>query len=306
MSVRNVRLLAEYVGLSLIWGLSFLFMLRVVAVFGLVGAVCFRALIAASLLLGVAALTGRKLNFAVPWYRFAIVGAMTVACQLLGLCYALPLIGTAMAAILVAAIPLFAMMIGHWWGLESMTVARVVGLVLGTVGIVLLVGFPSHPITREFLLGCASAVFGAFCSAIGSNYASARLRTVAPLETTLGAFLSGGVLTLPLLLVSPVRSDPGVMDWINLLVLGVLMSALAYVMYFRLVASIGATRAVSVEFIVTLVAVIVGTAILHEHLTVVQCIGALTVLTGCALVLGILPGGRSQAHGSVPVRTRSD
>jgi len=284
--------LAEYLALSLIWGLSFLFMLRVVAVFGLVGAVCFRALIAAGILLLISLSTGRSLRFVVPWHRFLIVGATTVVLQLLGLCYALPLIGTAMAAILVAAIPLFAMLIGHWWGLEQITMARVVGLMLGVLGIGLLVGFPSQAITGRFLLGCASAIGGALCSAIGSNYASARLNAVAPFETTLGAFFIGGILSLPLLAVSPVRVVPTWEDWCNLLVLGALMSALAYVMYFRLVASVGATRAVSVEFIVTLVAVIIGTALLHETLTAIQCVGAVTILTGCALVLGLLPWQR--------------
>ena len=61
--------------------------------------------------------------------------------------------GTAMAAIFVASIPLFSMVIAQVWGLERITQARVVGLVLGTIGILMLVGYPAVPVTGAFLLG---------------------------------------------------------------------------------------------------------------------------------------------------------
>ncbi len=88
-------------------GLSFLVVLRVVEAFGWVGAVAFRSFIAAGTLFAIAKLSGRKLDFHAGWKPFAVVGATTVAGQLIGLSYGTPLIGTAMAAICVASIPLF-------------------------------------------------------------------------------------------------------------------------------------------------------------------------------------------------------
>lgn len=283
---------ASYVFLSLVWGLSFLVVLKVVKGFGWVGAVSFRALVAGTTLLIVAAVKRRKIDVRAQWRSFAVVGATTVAGQLIGLSFATPRIGTSVAAILVATIPLFSMIIGHIWGLEQITPLRLVGLLLGAAGIGLLVGFPVVPVTRSFVLGCASSLFGSFCAALGSNYTSRHLRDVGALEMTASAFVFGGLLTLPLLAVVPVAAAPTVSDYAYLVVLGSIMSGLAYVSYFKLVSSIGATRAISVEFVVTVVAVCVGALMLGESLSPLQLTGAITVVVGCALVLEIVPDFR--------------
>jgi len=64
------------------------------------------------------------------------------------------------------------------------------------------------------------------------------------------------------------------------------------VIYFRLVGVIGATRTISVEFVVTVIAVLVGALLLGERLTGVQLLGAGVIVQGCALVLGLLPAWR--------------
>ncbi|KQS65304.1 hypothetical protein ASG39_08630 [Rhizobium sp. Leaf371] len=294
------RDVVAYLFLAFAWGLSFLVLLHVVDAFGWVGAVTLRSFVAGGTLLAFAALGRRVLRFGPRRMPFVIVGATTVAGQLIGLSYATPRIGTAMAAILVAAIPLFSMVIAHLWKLERIRAQGLVGLVTGTIGIVLLVGFPAVPITPDFLLGCAASLFSAFCAAFGSNYASHRLRGIGSLEVTIGAFLSGGLMTLPLLLVVPVPGLPSWTDLGALLVLGCVMSALTYVTYFRLVASIGATRTISVEFAVTIVAVLVGALVLDEPITPVQIAGAAVIIAGCALVLGLLPFGRKPKLKPVP------
>jgi drug/metabolite transporter (DMT)-like permease len=283
------RDIAAYLFLALAWGLSFLLLLKVVAAFGWVGAVTFRCFIAAAILLVLARTTGRTLSFPASWKPLAVVGATTVAGQLIGLSYATPLIGTAMAAIFVASIPLFSMVIAQVWGLERITPVRVAGLLLGTLGIVMLVGFPAVPVTFAFVLGCLAMVFSTFCAAFGSNYASRFLKDTGAWEVTIGAFLAGGVIALPMIFVVPVPVSPQPIDYLYLVALAGLMSSLTYVLYFGLVASIGATRAISVEFAVTVVAVLVGALILDEPLTLMQVAGGAVIIAGCALVLGLLP-----------------
>lgn len=75
---------AAYAYLSLAWGLSFLLLLHVVDAFGWIGAVTFRSLIAGLLLLVIARLMGRRLNFSAGTVPFTIVGATTVAGSWLG------------------------------------------------------------------------------------------------------------------------------------------------------------------------------------------------------------------------------
>lgn len=282
------RQLLDYVTMAVIWGFSFLLVLRVVEAFGWVAAVSLRALIASAILLVAALATGRRLAFG-SWRPLAVVGATTVAGQLLGLSFATPRIGTAMAAIFVGTIPLFSMVIGRLWGGERMTRTALVGLVLGFGGIVLLVGFPAVPVTATFVLGCASSIFGAVCAAFGSNYAHRRLRAVGSWEQTIGAFAAGGLMTLPLILLVPIARVPTAVDALTLILLAGTCSSLAYVLYFRLVSEVGATLAISVEFVVTVLAVFIGAALLREPLTIAQLAGGGVIILGCSLVLGLLP-----------------
>ncbi len=294
----RLRDVVVYMFLAVVWGLSFLVLMKAVEAFGWIGAVTLRALLASATLVGVARLIGRRLDFSLGWRPLFVVGATTVAGQLIGLSYAAPLIGTAMSAILVATIPLFSMVLGALWGLEKITPARLAGLMLGLVGIALLVGFPAVPVTPAFLAGCLAALFGSFSAAFGSNYASRWLGRAGSWEVTIGAFFFGGLMTLPLLFAVPVPGVPHAVDLLYLLILACIMSALTYVLYFGLVASLGATRAISVEFAVTTVAVAIGALALGEPLSLVQVAGAVVIVAGCAIVLGLFP-----VHGRMKSRT---
>lgn len=284
--------LAAYMFLAVAWGLSFMLVLRVVGSFGWVGAVSLRCLIASGTLYLAAKASGRTLDFSAGWRTFSIVGATTVAGQLIGLSYATPLIGTAMAAIFVASIPLFSMLIGQFWGLEKISAQSLLGIGFGIVGIVILVGFPAVPVTQAFVLGSFVCMIGCLCAAFGSNYASRFLKGTGSWEITIGSFFAGGILTLPLLAVVPIPTMPSLVDIGYLFALAIIMSALTYITYFRLVATIGATRTISVEFVVTVIAVFIGAVVLDEPLSAAQFIGAAIIIIGCALVLGVLPGRR--------------
>lgn len=284
------RDLAVYAILAIVWGFSFMLVVRVVPAFGWAGSVSFRALTAGGALLVIALLMRRKLDFSCGWGPLFLSGFLTVAMQLGGIAYAAPRIGTAMTAIIVAAIPLFSMVVGRLAGLEHLTQRSMAGLFLGFAGIVMLVGFPHHAITAEFLFACAISIIGSLSAACGSLYVSTRLRRVDPWVVTIGSFLAGGLITLPLLAVVPVPVVPDAADYLWLLVLGLVTSALMYVLFFGLLASIGPTKAISVEFAVTVVAVIAGTLLLGERLSPVQIAGAVVIVTGCLLVLGLWPG----------------
>jgi drug/metabolite transporter (DMT)-like permease len=287
------RDLAGYVFLALVWGLSFLVLVRVVDAFGWVGAVTFRCILAAIFLFLLARALGRRLDFGFPLRHGLMVGATTVAGQLVGLSYATPIIGTAMAAILVATIPLFSMLIGRLWGLETLDGRKLAGLFLGFAGVILLVGFPAVPFTPLFAIGCLASIASALCAAFGSVYASRNLKAAGSWEVTMLAFLAGGIMALPLIALVPVPGPLVPMDFLYLLILGGGMSGLTYVVYFGLVASIGATRTISVEFAVTVVAVLIAALWLDEKLSWPQIGGGGIIIAGCMLVLGLWPGRRT-------------
>lgn len=232
------------------------------------------------------------------------MGATTVAGNLIGLNVATPRIGTAMAAIFIATIPLFSMLIGLLWRIEHVDRFGRIGVALGFLGVVLLVGFPAVPVTSAFVVGCVVSLAGAVSAAFGSNYARKHLQQVGSWEQTIGAFLVGGLLVAPLLVVVPVPAAPTALDVGYLVALAAFCSALAYVLYFRLVAEVGATVAVSVEFLVTVIAVVVGATFLGERLSLVQVLGGAVIIVGCSLVLGLLPCAATARSGRSPARSR--
>lgn len=278
---------SEFSILALIWGGSFLLVLRVVAAFDWVGAVSIRALIASLSLYLIAKISRRKLDFSVGVLPFLISGVTTVAVQLIGLSFAIPRIGTAMTAILVGAIPLYSAIIGRSLRIEKLTRKGYFGLALGFLGIILLVGFPKGSASKEYLLGIIVAIIGCISAAFGSNYSKLKMSSVGAWEQVIGAFFFGGMITLPLLLLVPLHRTPSMGDWLNIVGLAVACSSLCYLIYFKLVAEIGATRAISVEFLVTVVAVLIGALYLHENISLVQVIGGAFVITGCTLILSI-------------------
>jgi drug/metabolite transporter (DMT)-like permease len=279
------RQLVDYVAIALMWGVSFILLLNVVRAFGLAGAVTFRALTASAILLALALASGRTLSFRRSWRRLAVLGATTVAGQLLALSFATPRIGTSMAAIFVGAIPLFSMLIGHAWGTERLTPTGRGGLVLGFGGMVLLVGFPTAHVTGEFVLGCLGSLTAAVCAAFGSNYARRYLWDVGSWEQTIGAFFFGGLMTLPLLLFVPVLVSPRLEDIGYLVLLAGMCSGVAYVLFFGLVAAVGPTASISVSFVVIVIAAVVGALVLQERLSGAQILGGCVIVTGCSLVL---------------------
>ena len=274
--------------LSLLWGVSFLLLLRVVDAFDWAAAISVRSFIASGSVVLLALMIGKKLDFSIGVKHFAILGFTSVSMQLIGLSLAVPRIGTALTAILVGAIPLFSSVIGRLMKIEQIDRKGFYGLILGFIGIVFLVGFPSGQFSDQFFLGFSVCVIGCISAAFGSNYSKLKMSAAGNWEQVIGAFFFGGLFTAPILFFVPIKSGVLAMDWLYMVLLAVFCSAFCYVIYFSLVAKIGATRSISVEFLVTVVAVLVGAFYLNEAISLIQLFGALLVIIGSVLILDLL------------------
>lgn len=284
------RHLGTYLAVSVIWGCTWFFILHVVRAFG-GGGVALRAVIGAAVLLIAARASGKRLQFG-PLGPVVVLGATSVAAQFMGFNLATPMVGTSVTAIFAATIPMFAMVIGHAWHLERITPTGFLGLALGLLGVVFIVGFPSVAIDATFIVGCLLCVIGGVGAAYGSNYARRSLQGIGYWEQTIGSFLTGGVMMLPLFVIDPPNAMPQPIDYFYLAVLAVISTGIGYVLYFKLVAEIGASSASSVEFLVTGIAVAIGAGFLGETLTHFQFVGLGLVMLGCVLVLDLVPRRR--------------
>jgi len=277
-----------YVGLTLLWGISFVLVRAVVSGFGWAVAVSLSCLLIGATVAVLAVLKGGTLHFRFRWKRLLLLGG-GVAVQLIGLAIAVDHLGTALAAAAVGTVPLFSAVIGQMWGLERITGAAAAGLVTGFIGIVVVLLFPAGGISWDFIVGMFAGLLSAIAGAMSSRYAAARLSSNGTAELVSASFLVAGVLTAPLALLFPGPGDAGLLNWISLLLLGVVLGGVGYSMELGLRESSGAPFASSARSGATIVAVFLGFVFLRESLSVGQVVGVLLLIGGCGLVLGLLP-----------------
>lgn len=284
-----------YAWVAIMWGASFAFLVPVVNSLNWAATVTFRAFLASAIVYAIAKATKRELVFGKNWTNLAVLGLTSVAMNLSGLNFALDRIGTQLAAILVTTIPLFGVLFESIWLRALPTKTKLFGLIIGFVGVVILIGLSPQAMDKEFLLGFTGSIIGATGFAIGGVYSKARASHIGSWEQTIGTFLFGGLWTLPLLLFVPIFKTPTFGDILCLIAVAATGSSLAYILYFKLVAEVGASTALSTEFLVPVVAVILGYFLFSEKLTSNQIVGSIIIMIGCALVMELNPFNKSKS-----------
>jgi drug/metabolite transporter (DMT)-like permease len=289
MSRRQLTLL---VALSAIWGASFMFIkvgVRELDPIALVAArVSLGALsLAPVVLLTLGAAGLRELRSAAR--PLVVVGLANSAIPFWSLSWAETRIDSGLAAVIQASAPLFTALLALRFSRgERVTGARLVGLVVGFCGVVLLVG--AQP--RGDLLAGLAVTASAFCYAVAALYAARRLAHVSPLVTSLGSLSAASLATLPFGLS---RLPAQVPDWKvlgSVLLLGVGGTGVAYILYYALLAGAGASRSILVTYLVPALALGYGAVLLGEPITAVALGGLALVLGGVALGTGALRPAR--------------
>jgi drug/metabolite transporter (DMT)-like permease len=276
--------------LGTIWGASFMLIkiaLRDLAPATVIAArICF-GLLTVLLALPLLADKARVLReLRERWRPLALVGLLNAAAPYLLITWGQQYIDTGVASILNASAPLWtaaiALVFVHS---ERVSGLRLVGIVAGFIGIVLLLGFEPSGGDRA-VLGSLAVVGAAVLFAVGALHASSRLAGVSPLGIALGALAWGAVFTLPF---GAARMPGHELTWeagASVLVLGVGATGVAYLLYFGLVVGAGPSRAILATYIVPSVAVVFGVTLLDEALTVQTLAGLALVLLGVALGTG--------------------
>jgi drug/metabolite transporter (DMT)-like permease len=282
------RQVAMLVALSAIWGASFMFIkvgVRELDPITLVAArVSLGALSLAPVLLLTLGRAGlRQVRAAAG--PIAVIGLMNSAIPFWSLSWAETRIDSGLAAVIQASAPLFTAMLAlRFSRSERVTGPRLLGLLVGFAGVVLLVGArPSGEV-----LAAIAVVFSALCYSIAALYAARRVPHVSPLVTSFGALTVASLATLPL---GVARMPSSVPDWKvigSVLALGIGGTGLAYVLYYGLIAGAGASRSILVTYLVPAIALGYGALLLGEEVTAVAVAGLALVLGGVALGTGAL------------------
>ncbi len=280
----------RFVGLSLIWGTSFLWIkiaVQEVSPFVLVG---FRTFFGAAGLL-VILLAGRsiRLNRAdLPWLRiFAVIGLFNVALPFVLISWSEQYIASGLASILNSTVPLFAMILAPLLlSDDRWSAAKGIGLLVGFSGVVILFLPEIFRGVTGNILAQAAMLLATLSYAFGGVYTRLKAKGL-PVE--LQAFLQ---LLLASLMVwaatigidRPIRLPHLPLTWLALLWLGLLGSCLAYILYFSLIHSIGPTRASTVTYVTPLVGVVLGAVFLGEQLYWQEILGGLLIVSGVVVM----------------------
>jgi drug/metabolite transporter (DMT)-like permease len=271
---------ARLVSLAAIWGASFLFIRIAAPVIGPVATADLRMLIAGVALLLYYAVSGFDAQWRLRWREYLAIGALNSAAPFLLYAYAALELSVGLLAVLNATSPMWAALLGALVLREPLTVKRVAGLAIGMAGVAMVSGAEAS--TRW--LSITAGLGAALCYAL-TGIALKRWGRGAPARgMAIGTQLTGGLLLLPLLAIAPPGNiTPGIAA--ALLALGMVCGALAYILYFRLIADIGATGALTVTYLIPSFGVLWGSLALGEALTAMRVLGALIVTAGTVLVL---------------------
>ena len=211
-------------------------------------------------------------------------------------------VASSLTAILIASLPLIVALVTVWVEpAERVSASRLAGLLCGLAGVVALMGIDIAG-DRDELVGALAILVATVGYAIGPMIIRTRLRDADPRGVSAAALAIATVVLLPALLLTPLREAPSAGALASIAVLGVICSALAFVLFFGLIVEAGPTRATVITYVNPAVAVLLGVTLLDERVGPGAVAGLLLILAGSWLSTG---GGVPPSLVGAFARTRS-
>ncbi|MGR0279510.1 DMT family transporter [Marinomonas dokdonensis] len=275
--------------LSAIWGSSFLFMRMAAPVLGPVVLIAFRVGLAALFLLLIALMLKKELVFFANWRHFLTLGTLNAGAPFLCLAYGAQTLSASLLSIINATAPIWGAIIGAILHRSKVDVTTAIGLALGVTGVSVLVGNDKLIEQDGALLAIFVALGAPFFYGIASHYAKSakKLDSFANANGSMwGAFLP----ILPAVYFFPASTTQVSTSVIlAVLLIGVVCSGIAYLLFFRLISEVGPTSALTVTFLVPVFGIFWGWFLLEEEVGIHTFIGSFIVIFGTALVTGFNP-----------------
>ncbi len=282
------RNLLDLLLLAAVWGGSFLFMRVAVKEFGPVALIELRVGLAALFLLPAAMWRGKLSVIGRHWKALLVVGTLNAAVPFLLYAYAAQSLGAGFLSVANAVTPVWGAVVGWLWLKDKLPWMRSLGLLIGLVGIVVLVwdklDFQAGGTGPAVLAAVSAPVF----YGIAANWTKRFLTGVDALACATGSMIAAALVLLPFAIPAWPDAPASISAWISTILLAVVCTGAAYIVFFRLIANVGPTAAVSVTFLVPIFGVVWGAVLLGEAVTPSIAVGAAIILVGTALALGLI------------------
>ena len=279
------------VALSAIWGSSFIFIRVLAPVLGPILTVTTRVLIGGAVLVAYCRIIGLDAEVGRHWRQYAVIGIVNSTLPFMLFAFAALYLPASYSVILNSTAPLFTAL----WAIpllnESLTRTKLVGLVAGAAGVVLV--SRAGPVVPDswFWIAVLACLGATTCYALSSIYMKKRAANLKPLAIAGWSQIFAALAMAPLVPFAQPSAPLTPLIAFNVLMLAVFCSSIAYVLYYRLIADIGPTRALTMAFLMPVFGMVWGALFLGEPIT-------LPMIAGCALIIGGATAVLRPAHAS--------
>ncbi len=291
----NTALAFEFVLLAAIWGGSFLLMKLGAAEFGPFATAFLRVVFASLFLLPLLAWRGQLPALRAKLKPILVVGVLNSGLPFALFTFAVLHISTGLTSILNATVPLWGAVVAWLWLGDRLTTARTLGLVIGFVGVALLAWDKASFQAGAALPGWAvlACLAATLLYGIAASFAKKYLVGVPPLASATGSQMGATLVLLVPALMNIPSTMPSGRAWIAIVLLAFFCTAVAYVLYFRIIERAGPARAVTVTFLIPVFGVAYGGIFLNELITGTMLACGAVIVLGTALSTGILKFSKS-------------
>lgn len=275
--------------LSVLWGGSFFFNAIAVRDLSPLTILWGRTTLAAAALLVWVYATGKDMPRSPQiWRAFAVMGVLNNAIPFSLIAWGQTSIDSGLASIFNATTPVFGVILAHFFTQdERLTRSRSLGVIFSLLGVIMLMGPSALQGLDVRNLGQVAVLTAACSYAIASLYGR-RFRPLPPAVTAAGMLSCTSMLSLPAVICfdRPWLLQPDPSAWWAVVGLALTGTAMAYLIFFRLLAVAGATNAMSVTFLVPISALILGALFLEERIRITELAGMALVFAGLAAIDG--------------------
>src|SRR5918995_1768107 len=285
---------SDFAGLMLLgalWGGSFLFIRVAVPALGPFLLVESRVGLAAAALFLYALAAGSMPKIRSRWRSFLVLGFFNSAVPFSLISAAEIYLTASLAAILNSTTVMFTAIVAAVWMGDVLTARKAIGILLGIAGVTVLVGWDPLPLNGDVLLAVAAMLIASLSYALGATYAKQSFSGIPPLGMAIGQLCGAVVLLAPLAAVSVPAEAPSFVVALSMLALALLSTAVAYLIYFRLIENVGPTSTVTVTLLVPVFGLLFGILLLDEPFGVGTLAGLGIILLSVVLITGIERGG---------------
>jgi drug/metabolite transporter (DMT)-like permease len=221
------------------------------------------------------------------WRSFLILGFLNAAVPFSLISAAEIHLTASLAAILNSSTVMFTAMVAAIWMGDVLTARKLVGIVLGIVGVTVLVGWDPIPLNGVVLLSVAAMLVASLSYALGATYVKSSFSGIPPLGMAIGQLGAATALLLPSSVVSFPGEVPSSAVIFSMLGLALLSTAAAYLIYFRLIENVGPTSTVTVTLLVPVFGLVFGVLLLDEPFGPGTLAGLGIILSSVVLITGI-------------------